>query len=141
PDSFLWAAALSHDAVASDAHFVMKLLSAAPASFFSSALCLQVCLAMAPVTLRLKIKSARASCFISSSRVRDEAISPRREALRAFCPSLWMACYCGASPHLLTLVGFLGHHLALLIAKNYADCAKRRLRSAGLCRQIRVTGR
>src|SRR5262245_56725481 len=47
-----------------------------------------------------------------------------------------MACYCGASPHLLPVVCFLGHHLALLIAKNYADCAKRRL-----CRHIRVTGR
>jgi len=32
PESFLSAAALLHDAVASDAHFVMKLLSAAPAS-------------------------------------------------------------------------------------------------------------
>ena len=43
PESFLAVAALSHDAVASDAHLVMKLLSAAPASFFSSARSLQVC--------------------------------------------------------------------------------------------------
>jgi hypothetical protein len=42
PESFLSAAALSHDAVASDAHLVMKLFSAAPASFFSSARTLQV---------------------------------------------------------------------------------------------------
>jgi hypothetical protein len=36
PESFLSAAALLHDAAASDAHFVMKRLSAAPASFFLS---------------------------------------------------------------------------------------------------------
>src|SRR5262249_32148111 len=86
PESFLSAAALLHDAVASDAHFVMKLLSAAPASFFSSARSLQVCLATAPVTARLESKSARARCFMASSRVTDEAISSHKTRLRALWP-------------------------------------------------------
>ena len=37
PDSFLSAASVSQTAAASDSHFFMKLVSAAPASFFSVA--------------------------------------------------------------------------------------------------------
>src|SRR5262245_46269342 len=141
PDSFLSAAALSHDAVASDAHLVMKLLSAAPASFFSSALCLQVCLAMAPVTPRLKINSARATCFISSSRVRDEAIVPRGEALREFCPSLWDGLLLRRESAPFALGVFSRPPLGSSYRQELCRLCEASASISRLCRHIRVTGR
>jgi hypothetical protein len=66
PDSFLSATWVSHAIVASFSHFFMKLVSAAPASFFVVAVSFQLS-ATAPVTARLESNSARTSRFIVSS--------------------------------------------------------------------------